>query len=216
MREKLTEAILARNKDDAVMKALSGLADGSFKVPELYQDILTPLLNSLEAIEETMDELIWREHILSAIVRSIIEAAYPYVINERKQTNQPINKKVLIFCPAREDHEIGARMAADFFVIMGYQVTYMGANTPQQTVLRALEQLKPDYLSISVSNRFNLFETKKLISILRRTVSQPVKIFVGGAAFNSDPAAVDQVGADQLLATFQDIVMLRKEEDPAK
>ena len=213
LKQELTQTIEKQEKDQAFKLAFAALDKGELTIPELYQQVLATTLNNLMVSEAEMDDLIWYEHTLSSIVRSIIEAAYPYVLKEREKQKRVCDKRVLVFCPAREDHEIGARMVADFFVIMGYKVTFLGANTPESTVQRAVANLKPDYLSISVSNRYNLFETKRLIQSLRQNTTDAVKIIVGGSAFSNNEQAAQEVGADLLMKTFGDVEKLRKNEE---
>lgn len=213
MLERFVEALEANDKGKAVMMCLEALEKKEITIPVLYEKVLAPALNRLEAPEEEIEDLIWREHAMSAIVRSIIEASYPYVLREREQKNAIIAKKVLIFCPAREEHELGARMIADFFLIQGYNVTYIGANTPEGTIKKALARLQPDYLCVSVSNPYNLFTAKKLIKDLREYHDQPFKVMAGGSAFARGTASAGEVGADMLLQTFADIENLRRGEE---
>lgn len=205
--------LLEQNDKGAAMDLCRTVLDKrEISIAELYEQVLAPALNRLEAAEENIEDLIWREHAMSAIVRSIIEASYPYVLRERSEKNLLLDRKVLILCPAQEEHEIGARMAADFFLIQGYDVTYIGANTPEDTVKNALARLQPDYVSISVSNQYNLFTAKRLIDGLRAFSDRSVRILVGGSAF-AKPGSAEQIGADLLVQSYADIERLRREEE---
>ena len=69
----------------------------------------------------------------------------------------------MLVCPEEEYHDLGIRMGADFFTIAGYDVTYIGSNTPKSNILSAARFLKPDIIDISVSNYLNLVMLEKII-----------------------------------------------------
>ncbi len=213
VRDQLISHLEAEDKEKAFALCLGALARKETGIPELYENILAPALNRIIVGETNQAEMIWQEHAQSAIVRSIIEAAYPYVLSERQQRGLIRDDQVLVFCPQEENHEIGARMAADFFLIWGYQVTFLGSNTPEKTLASAIERLKPRYLSISVSNYFNLVAAKKTIGQIRAVHGDKITILAGGYAFNHRPAAAFEVGADFLVRSFADIGNLGKERD---
>ena len=54
-------------------------------------------------------------------------------------------------CAASELHEIGVRMAADFFEMEGWDTFYLGANTPAESVIRTLVERKADVLAVSAT-----------------------------------------------------------------
>lgn len=213
MKDTFRQALQARDRARSVMMCLDALQTGTTSVPVLYEDIIAPVLNSLAVPEEQINELIWQEHAMSSIVRSIVEAAYPYVLREREALGLQIARSILVFCPARETHELGARMVADFYQIAGYDVIYLGADTPEMTILQAICHLKPDYLSISVTNPYNLFEARRLIRRLREQAGYDLEVLAGGYAFAADPSTVAATGVDRLLHRFSDILELRNQEE---
>ncbi|NMR95839.1 cobalamin-binding protein, partial [Vibrio parahaemolyticus] len=100
----------------------------------------------------------------------------------------------------------------DFFTIVGYNTTYIGANTPEITLSLAVEHLTPKYISISVTNYYNLIEAKRAIDKLREKNNFKGKIILGGNAFSSDPEVYKRIGGDYLLYNFNEILQLSKEE----
>ena len=105
---------------------MSKLERKEIDIVSLYTEILGPALNSMEQ-EENDEAFIWREHVRSSIIRTIIENCYPYVIFEReeKYNNIKVDKKVAVVCPSEELHEIGARMIADFFTLLGLSLIHI-------------------------------------------------------------------------------------------
>jgi methanogenic corrinoid protein MtbC1 len=124
------------------------------------------------------------------------------------------NETVLVLCPEKELHELGARMVADFFTLHGYKSVFIGANTPREQIRAAVTTEKPAVLAVSVTDYFNLVEAGKAIARLRETLSSQglsgTRIFVGGHAFSENPDMVRQIRADGLLRTYEDIGSLTK------
>ncbi len=199
------------DKENAMKLCINALQGKSISVVDLYQNILTPALNSIIDEFPEDEELIWREHVRSGIVRSIIESAYPYVLRTKEELGLYKSESVIVMCPEFEDHELGARMVSDFFTIAGYNSTFIGAKTPENTVLKAVNIIRPKYICISVTNHYNLISTGKIIKKVREHASQDIKVILGGSAFTANPHAYKTVGGDLLLKYYDDIENLHKE-----
>ena len=152
-KEALLKSLEEENKDKSVKLALEALNTGKITIPFLYEEILKPSLYNIDECKD--DDCIWKEHVRTSIVRTIIEVAYPYVI-EQKQGVVSNGLKVLLVCPEKEYHEIGLRMMADFFSLNGYEAIYIGTNTPKEQVLYAVNRLEPDYLALSVTDYYQI------------------------------------------------------------
>lgn len=199
------------NKDECVRFAISGLNSNYFTIPELYEEILGPALYAVDECIDDDNDCIWREHVKTAIVRTIIESIYPYVI-EIKRNIKPLNQKVVLVCPEKEYHEIGLRMMSDFFDLNGYESIFIGSNTPREQVCMAISQNNPKYVAIGITDFYLMFEAKKLISRIRSKHEDKIKIILGGTAFLNNPSAVSEIGGDLYLISYKDIKNLAKED----
>ena len=204
------EAILEEeNKEEAVKYILSKLQAREIDIIDLYSVILTPLLNNLKCKQADKRICIWKEHVKTAITRTIVECCYPYVIEKRDQLNYPRKGIAAILCPPEEYHDLGARMVADFFTISGYEAIYVGSNTPYQDFYNAIQVIRPKVVAISISNYYNLAAAKRMIEELKQSLDYPLKIVVGGYAFHDDEAnKLKAVGADYYAKTYEDILSL--------
>ncbi len=205
---KVLIALQKEDKEEAVSLCVQALENKGMTVVDLYTNILTPALANIIDEYEQSEDLIWREHVRSGIVRTIIELSYPYILQERKYSN---GEKVLVVCPEFEEHELGARMVADFFRLEGFDTTFVGARTPVKTLLQALEIVKPNYLIISVTNFYNLVSVKKMIAEIKEASSHELTFIIGGRAINANRDVVKFVGADLSLEGYTDIQKLSEE-----
>lgn len=203
--EQFESLLQKEQKEDAVKLALNLLSSQQMDPVTLYTDILTPCLNNITCALADKRLCVWKEHVRSATVRTIIECAYPYILEQRDLNKTPIKGKAVVLCPPEEYHDIGARMVADFFTLSGFDTIFVGSNTPYQDFYDAADLIKPDIIAISVSNHYNLVITKKIISELRNRFNKNCQIIVGGNAFKNNPANIKSVGADGYAQTYSDI-----------
>lgn len=197
------------NRQQCVDFGLSKLSNNEVDLVTFYEEILAPSMRERACRGKQREIWVWEEHVRSSIVRTVIECCYPYVVKERDERYRsgPAGK-VIVFCPADEYHEIGARMVADFFTLCGFDAVFVGANTPHAEMIGAIGYVKPKYVAISVTNYYNLVaacKTVQKMSEVRETSGTDFKIIVGGQAFERNPDMDKEMGADFFLSTFDDI-----------
>ena len=156
------------DKENCIKFIKDKLDKKELDIPTLYKEILEPSLNAFYCDVEEEKLCIWKEHIRTSIIRTIIEICYLYILKERKEKGAKlINQTVLIGCPAEEYHDTGARMIADIFTLYGFNAIFVGANTPREEIRDAINLLKPKFIGISVTISYNLVEAEKAISLIR-------------------------------------------------
>ncbi len=203
-------ALDSQDKERAVMVCKESLESGNVEVIDLYLDILTPALRSWDCDYASDRLCIWNEHIRSSIVRTVMECCFPYIVKKRRDNGSEKNDQtVAVLCPPEEYHEIGARMISDIFTIAGYNSIFVGANTPLDTFLEAAKKLSPMYVAISVSNYYNLINTRRMISRIKEAGGKS-RVVVGGNAFEKNPDYWKEVGADIFLKDPREILALGK------
>jgi MerR family transcriptional regulator, light-induced transcriptional regulator len=197
--------LASENKDASLNYALSLVKEEKMGVVDLYTRVLGPALNQMTCDEEDQRLCIWREHVHTAIIRTIVESCYPFVIAERDRQNNGNRGKAAVLCPPEEHHELGARMVADFLTICGFDTIFVGSNTPYADFINGVEVLQLNLIAISVTNFYHLVVTKKIVADLREKVGDRVKIIIGGNAFDSNPDHIKAIGADHYTKNFEDI-----------
>lgn len=215
--EKLYHAFVSHlnnfDRASAVELVLDVLEKSQIDLVTLYEDILAPSLNTIASNEVEQNLAIWKEHVTSGIVRTVLEASYPFVTKERRlrYQNDAPSQRAVVFCLEEEYHEIGARMTVDFLTLLNYDVIYVGANTPKREIFQAIESLKPKLICISVTNYFHLTRLHDLMVALA-PLKQAIafKIVVGGYAIQHTPHAKVQIKADFYANTFQDLLNIKE------
>lgn len=197
------------DRENALNYALDLLKLEKITIKELYEDIIAASLNSIIVTRAMEDSTIWKEHAMTSIARTVIECAFPYVLKEASQRRANYYRgKVMILCPEEEYHELGARMGADFFIIAGFEVIYIGCNTPMENFISAYKELQPDIVAISVANHFNLVALKRIVSRLKEVISNESSVILCGSAFAHTGKTAAEFGAQALANSYEDIMAL--------
>jgi len=198
-------ALSDMDRPRCVSLALQALESGQAGIVSLYEEVLAPALNGMTDGEIDRPEAIWREHVRSAIIRSVIECCYPYLLKEIERTGVRLDRgKAILLSPVDEYHELGSRMGADFFNLAGYESVFVGANTPKAEVLEGIRREAPDIVVINVVNFYNAFKVKPLVDEIR-TAAPGIRILGAGYAFRHDPDLAARVGADGFIRSMEDI-----------
>ena len=201
------EIIESENREESIKFIREILENRKLSVIEVYEQILTPSLNLMESTGDIQVD-IWKEHIRTSIIRTIIENSYSYVIRDRDEKyGVRSGKKIAVICPVDEYHELGARMITDYFVMLGYDAIYVGSNTPKEVFISGLKSQKLDYIAISISNPYHLISARNTIARIREE-DKNVKIIVGGNAISKLGEKAEILKADYYLTTFDDIISL--------
>jgi methanogenic corrinoid protein MtbC1 len=211
IREQFQKYFDEEDKEKAVLFILDKLKKKDIDVIDLYMQVLTPVLNELTCDLEDQRICIWKEHVKTAIERTIVESCYPYVLEKRDELQNTKKGIVAVVCPPNEWHDIGARMIADFFTISGFDTIFVGSGTPYQDFYNAITTIKPCLIAISISNYFNLVGAKRMIEEIKSKVDHPMKVIVGGNAFSQDGQQKAQsINADIYVRSVNDILEMSK------
>jgi methanogenic corrinoid protein MtbC1 len=176
-------------------KCLSIASEAVTKADELekfYLQVLQPCMYEIGYMWQEREITTAQEHLASSMVDRIMSYIYTKVsVYENSK-----NKAVITTSPG-EQHELGARMVSDILEIHGWQVRYLGANTPVESLIELINRENPDILAVSVTMFYNLEDTADLIAEVREECRKKnLKILVGGQAFEMEPGIWKAIGAD--------------------
>ena len=161
-----------------------------------FLDVVCPVMYRIGLLWERNEISVAEEHLATAMVGRISAALYSRFANVEVSRG-----KVLVTAGPNEFHETGARMLADFLELEGWDVTFLGANTPGEEILAFLRRHKPFLLALSVATVFNLDQARQVIEMIRKDRdTKGIKIMVGGLALNGMPSLWRDFGADGYAA----------------
>jgi len=172
-----------------------------------YQEVMTPVLYEIGRLWEDGEISAVQEHMATAISMRIMSAMYGgFVVGETTK-----GKAVVTSAPS-EYHDVGARMVSDLLEMDGWQVDYLGANSPAADLLALLRQDPPFLLGLSVVMPFNMAEVQRLIDTIRKQSElKAVKILIGGPALTMEPGLWRKIGADGYAVEAGQAVQLARQ-----
>lgn len=202
----LVESLLDGNHL-AVMDLCKKFLAEDKSLTSLFTTIIQPAMVSIGLHWETGKITSAKEHLATAIITktlSILYAGEPLVT--------PSRGTAIVTAAPNEYHELGAWMVASALESDGWNVHYLGANTPARDLLILLKDTKADLLAISVVVPFHLDEVRKLINSVKcDDAFKRLKVMIGGRAFDSMPEVAANMGADAHLINADDAVQKARE-----
>lgn len=184
------QALLLGRRAEASELILSAV-EGGVSVKDIYLQVFQPTQREIGRLWQTNQISVAQEHYCTAATQMIMSQLYPYLFSSRKH-----GRTLIATCVGGELHEIGARMVADFFELDGWDTYYLGANTPAESICRAIDDRQADMLAISATLTPHVHAVTDLLRRVHDALGTRVKILVGGYPFNVMPTLWQLVGAD--------------------
>jgi MerR family transcriptional regulator, light-induced transcriptional regulator len=132
---------------------------------DLYLFLFAPALYDVGEAWRRGTLRIAGEHAATGIVERLMARIHP------GGTPRPGAPVVLVACVEGNLHELGARMAADLFEAAGWEVRYLGANTPTAELARSGAHV--DVAALSVSQASQLPALRETAAALRQDGCSP-------------------------------------------
>lgn len=172
------------------------LAQAQVKSPadlgSFFTRVAAPALDQVGRLWQTGRITVAGQQRASAIARLTIDTLFPLLMPFQLR-----HGKVLIACPAREAHDLGARMLADLLGYEGWDVDFLGAGREDHEILGAIWQGCPHVLGLSLAVPFDLGQVRRLIARARQEPGfRGSKVIVGGNQIRNHPGLWRRLGAD--------------------
>ena len=158
-----------------------------------YEEILQPAMYRIGDLWEQGDISVSKEHLASALANMAVSSQYIRVMTEA----EPWKGRVLVSAASNEFHVLGAQMVANCLEAEGWEVDYLGADTPAPDLVGYIKDRAPDVVALAVTMPFNLIKAKEVVDRILEEFQQPrQRILLGGLAFSGHPELVSRMGAD--------------------
>ena len=204
------QAILGPNRKAATDLALGALHAGR-SIQDVYLHIFQESLYEVGQLWESNKITVAQEHMATAITQSVMALVYERIGSPGGQRG-----KMVITGVEGELHQIGANMVADVLEADGWDVIFLGTNTPDAGVLTAVDTYRAAVIGISVTILSNIPQVLRLVkSIKDRWGTRAPRIFLGGAAFRHAPALAAEVGADAVALDLAEALSVSRGWKPA-
>ena len=171
---------------------------------EFFEYVIKNALYEVGKLWETGKVSIAEEHMASSIASRVLSNIYMDFLGDIS-----VKEKIVVTAIANEFHEIGARIIADSLEFEGWDVKYLGADTPINDLIELLIDQQPFALGLSVSMSFNLKNLIDTVDKIKRvTELEDLRILVGGKVFNDNPGLWKKTGADAFAKSAEEAVRI--------
>lgn len=180
-------AFLLKGERQGAANVVNGLLESGEEVQHIYEMVIKPAMYKVGEMWKSGEISVASEHLASAIVETILGQLYYKIISGTGSGN----KVVVVSTVENESHQIGAKMVSDIFELKGWSSHFLGANTPVEELLKYLDLVKPDILSLSMSIDTHLEYLEKTIERIRDKFPHLI-ILIGGQGLN-------EIGGETML-----------------
>lgn len=185
-------------------KTVFSMSDDYFEkgalMSHFYKELVTPVMYGIGDLWEKGIISVGEEHLASSLMSRILARSH-----SRRDLPAPTKGKIIICSSANEFHELGAWMTANIFEEDGWDVTYLGSNTPVKDLESLMLKFKPQFLGLSVTMTFNLDAVEDVINRIRsHRELDDTKIILGGNIFSFIPELKNYITADYIAESFED------------
>lgn len=189
LRAALQELIDAVDKPTFVRTAVEAVATEKVTIAELYRDVLTPILTEMGRRWQRGQVRVWQEHLATAAVRTVVEILYPGVLKEKARV-VATGRRVLLASPPQEAHDLGLRMVADRFDMIGWTTFFVGADLPVDELVDAARRLDVEAIVLSSATHYHRLALRHHVERIEGELSD-VSVWIGGSAFVADVEGSD-------------------------
>ncbi|QEG38083.1 cobalamin B12-binding domain-containing protein [Roseimaritima ulvae] len=205
LQQQYLAALLATHRSEALQLILDAVQTGT-SVESIYSQVLQPTLQQLGDLWQAGTISVAQEHYCTAAIEVLLARMQPYFFSQQNSPKSS-EKTLVAACVGHELHQVGLRMVADSFESHGWKTLYLGANTPTESIGKAVQATEADVLAVSTTLTRNLFALTDVVSLLRSLPDcEHVKLLVGGRPFHTDPTLWKRIGADATAANAKEAV----------
>lgn len=183
-------ALLAGRQRDAMQLVLQARAAG-WGVEAVYLHIFEPTQHEVGRLWELNAASVADEHYCTAATQLIMAQFWPEIMATPR-----VGRTAVCAAVPGDRHELGLRMAGDFFEMAGWDVHFLGSDLPAEDTVDAVMRRKPDVLALSASMAQHTRPATRLVEMVRLNVRPTPRILIGGAPFDADPSLRQRLAVD--------------------
>ena len=177
-RESLAD-VLERFDEAAAQAAFDRLL-AEYSLPTLLTGVLLPYLSDLGSRWARGDISVSQEHFASNLIRARL-------LGLARGWDAGRGRRAVLACPEGERHDIGLIAFGLALRAQGWRITFLGPDTPADSLVNATAELRPEVLVLAVS-------TPEPLAGIEPGVAAPgVRLAIGGSG--ASPEHVERLGA---------------------
>jgi MerR family transcriptional regulator, light-induced transcriptional regulator len=183
--------------DDARADRVIAEAHALYPVEDVVIELFQPVMVEMGTLWHDGVINTTTEHFASSYVNGRLRALMSLSGNNRS------GHGVIVACAPHDQHELGALVLAVLLRRSGYQVYFVGANTPVEDLADMARAVRPIAVMLSASS---VDSVHHLMNKRNHLHGIAPLLVLGGNGFNTDPRRAELVGGRYLAASARDAV----------
>ena len=177
LRAEMLSALVKGDAALAELIALDAVTEDRMSVADLYVDVLAPVLAEIGHRWEGGALSVADEHLATGIAHGVMRLV------GRAATRRPrrSRERVLLAAVGGEAHVVGLRMIADLAEGAGFDVQFLGAAVPVETLADIVARQQPDIVGLSVTMAASAEQLATALEEIADSGQDVRGILVGGA-----------------------------------
>jgi len=178
-------------------KQLSAHLNNGLKSYELITKFILPSMVEIGRRWENNEIQIFEEHLATEIIIGLL-AGFSYAFKPEEN----INRNALVSCVPNDKHQLVPMALSIFLELKGWRVSSLGSSLPEDQIVLAVKNIKPDTIFLSLNMLSRLTDALELISRLHQS-NPDIKIFVGGNGAQNGKSLLENANAI-VIQSFQE------------
>ena len=174
------EALLGGDRWAAAEIVGEAVASGAI-LPDVYEQVFRASLHEVGRMWESNRLSVAMEHYATGATEAIMLRLSPAAASD-----PPRNNRFLGACVQGERHDMAIRMVCEVLRADGWDTFFLGADTPESVLARAIDEFRPAVVGLSATWLFNVDSLRGAVQRINQTHSE-VKVIVGGGRSIGSP-----------------------------
>jgi|GEM_PF-135575 len=174
------QSMLSGDSHEAEAIAFDGLAAG-MSIVSLYAEVVAPALWQVGERWRNGSLTIADEHLATAITERMMTR----VVDSVAPVSSSVRGVVMLAAPESQHHSLGLRMVGDVLHLAGFRVDFLGADVPEDALLKAIDSHRPDLVGLSCTIDFGDERLKSVVAAISQRFAD-LPVMVGGQAADPD------------------------------
>jgi len=172
-REKMLSALIEGNQLEATQLVDSAIVD-RWEPSSVYVNVIGHCMAEIGARWRSGRLLISTEHRATQIALRLISRAQSSYVNSRR-----VGLRAIVTSVEGDTHLIGGLTFADLLRVEGWEVDFLGADSPTDSIVEIVERESPDLVGLSVTIEDYLPNAIETLAAIKELPNPPV-VVIGG------------------------------------
>jgi methanogenic corrinoid protein MtbC1 len=196
-----SQTLISGHRNIAVRRVVDAMAHGASLV-DVSVDLVQPALYQIGELWEQNRISVAQEHLATAITQNALAAGFA-----RAEFSEPNGRSAVLACVEDNHHGIGLRMVSDAFEVAGWNVAFLGTNTPTPAIVSFVAETNPDLLGLSAGLAQHVTTLREVIARVHAEMgSRAPRIIIGGLPLGAQRGSLLRLGADECFFDAREAV----------